>query len=113
MNNEQLEIIAKLRDEIWDITDAEAHGGMIGSPEEVILQATAIIAKYKSSLLEPPVMQKIADDIGGWKEDMKAVIADAIDRQETQMNEDYERGREEATKYALEMFDKHVSNFSA
>ena len=72
-----------------------------------------IIFNNESNLVETLVMQKIAEDIGGWKEDMKAVIADAIDRQETQMNEDYERGREEATKYALEMFDKHVSNFSA
>ena len=84
-------------------------------PKKVLidLYRDACIKNTESLPVEPQVMQKIADDIGGWKEDMKAVIADAIDRQETQMNEDYERGREEATKYALEMFDKHVSNFSA
>ena len=47
MNEEELDAIAKLRDEIWDLTNSEAHGGMIGSPVEVILQAIEIIKKLK------------------------------------------------------------------
>ena len=67
----------------------------------------------QSNQLENRVMQKIAEEIEEWKESMKAAIEDAIDKQEQQTSELYNAGYEEGIKYAIEMLDKHVSNFIA
>jgi len=46
------------------------------------------------------------DDIGAYKEMLKAELADAIDKQEQEQDEQFNAGREEALSYAIVMLDK-------
>ncbi len=41
-------------------------------------------------------------------ETLKADLQNAIEQQEQNQNEEYNRGREDALKYALEMFEKFI-----
>jgi hypothetical protein len=66
----------------------------------------------KGGQSEAGVMPKIAELVGEWKESMNAAIEDAIDKQEQQISELYNAGYEEGIKYAIEMLDKHLSNFT-
>jgi len=45
----------------------------------------------------------------GYKESLKADLADAIEQQEQQYMTKYNEGREHAILYALEMLDKHIT----
>ena len=67
----------------------------------------------KGGQAEVQVMPKIADFVAEYKETLKFDLQDAIEQQEQQNNEDFNAGREEALKYAIEMIDKHLSDFSA
>lgn len=42
----------------------------------------------------------------GYIETLQAELADAIEQQEQEQDEDFNSGREEALKYAIEMFKK-------
>lgn len=53
--------------------------------------------------------QKIAEFADGYRETLKYDLEDAIEQQEQQNNEDFNAGREEALKYAIEMIDKHLN----
>ena len=63
--------------------------------------------------IDAQAKSKIADFVNGYKESLKFDLEDAIEQQEQENNEDFNAGREEALKYAIEMIDKHLSDFSA
>ena len=50
--------------------------------------------------------EKTLDNLHTMIEMLKAEIEDSVDRQETQTDEDYERGREYEAKYCLELIEK-------
>lgn len=46
----------------------------------------------------------------GYIETLKADLQDAIEQQEQQQREEYNKGREDALKYAIEMYEKHSAS---
>lgn len=52
---------------------------------------------------------KLQQEIDGYKETLKSALNSSIENQEQENDEEFNRGREDALKYALEMIDKHFS----
>ena len=80
-----------------------------------ITEEAIIYLQNNEGRLEQQVREKFMETIDEWKESIKANIEEAIDSQEQENREEYHHGIEVASKYAIEMMDKHLelNKFSA
>ena len=105
-------IIMKLNEKSGIETMHESYAKLAELKYRVIAEE---LAKEISGRLEQQVREKFMETIDEWKESIKANIEEAIDSQEQENREEYHHGIEVASKYAIEMMDKHLelNKFSA